>query len=616
MSEDKRGPFHEWDDQKVIVDVEGQEKLEFYTNATDPEEIAEIAAEIRADEAAYEEYKKTLTHDESKTLFSTELIFAAGYDHSADGVKVTRIAGVFLCFSEYNHTMEDSYKYVETVQLEDTTHIFENGDDALLLNEYPDYSWADADLRRQVKCSALAVLCASEVLKAVLLPRLNASKLTIKERRSFLRGTAERFLPALTRETKDHEKRCLRGQRGAHGSDSFRANVKAFAQRELDRLAKREFRYVPIARKAMTEYRESVIIRNTAPRKLKKVFAADLIGQTPAQKEDFIARIQREARDSVFSQDDGNGIAMLAQILLDERLARVRQYNAQEAAKRARQRMSQKAAAKEKAQAEITPVVKFSELDIADILKHPKELESGYLPRGPKGRAFAIYADTVLKEQNRPYEGRDGDYHRIQSEKALAKMAVYKNPNEREAIPLFAFKIIYEDENGAPLARPVWVMWAASDWIFFPHPIDSEKLIEGGYQKDVLIPAMFAKVYSLALTRGLELSTAGALNKTALFIATTLQTEIDGAAARLKDYGDAQKEPIAEGEISDLPLPAFRNTRKEYLEIVREALAVAGITFEHTARSWKAHKIESQITDGGKTEILTDEKEPKEAADR
>lgn len=598
----KRIPIITEDNSEAIQDVEGQQRWDIDPNADGAEEIA-------GDLGEYEFYKaqreKELVYDESKTTFSLEFNLYVDWDEDRNSFWIRRFSGARLDFLECNETAFDCIKTVARVQFEDKTRIFENGDDTKLVNKISLYDLGTEEQRRAIKCDALANLCVKEILEAEYLPRLNSSELTIKEKRSFFRKTAETIVEALTRETKDHEGRCLRGQRGAHGSESFRANVKEFVRGELDRLAKREFRYTPLARVAGDEFRESVIVKHTPPRKLKTLFAAELVGQTSKQKEDFIAQIQREARESVFNQDDGNGIAMLSQILLDERLERIRLYNLKESAKRTRQRTSKKAAAKEKAQEEISPVENLSELDVADILKHSKELERGYLPRGPKGRAFAIYADTILKEQNRPHDGRDGKYHREQSEKALAKMAVYKDPNKRSAISLFSFTHIDFAPNGEPLERPVWVMWAASDWIFFPHPIKSEPLIPGGYQKDVLIPSMFAKIYALAFAQGLELSTAGALNKTVLFIASSLQTEIDGAAANVRDYGGTVDTPTAEGELSGLPIPPHRHSRKKYLDIVREALAVAGITFETTARGWKAYRIDAQITTG-QPDILPD----------
>lgn len=582
-------------DDGKIIDVEGQQRWDIDPETDGAEEIA----------SAYEQEMRRqegLVYDESKSEFHLDCSVLFDWKEAGEGNYIAdRFLGASISFLEINETDTDYFQTIGTATLiEDSTLIFKNGDAAAAMEKLPALGSAPPEFLTVAVCSALAVLCVQEVFYAEFFPRLKASTLPIKRRRAFLRGTSKRLPAALIRETKDKSGYCLRGQRGAHGSESFRENVREFVKKELDALIRQEFRYIPVARKAMDEFKAGIIITRTPPKKLQKLpaLAAELAGMTQAQKDDYISTLQAEARNNVFEQDDGNGIPLLSRILLDERLARIKAVKAQEAAKRTRKRRSRSAAAKEEEAAAAAPVAKFADLNTADFLSHTAELETGYLPRGPQGRAVAIYADVVLKELNRPSTGKLGEYHRIQSEKALVKLAVYKKQNDREAIPLFGFKPVDTDENGEPLARPVWLLWGASDWFFFPYPIEKKKKLS--FQKDVLLPSMFAEVYSLALGKyGMNLETAGAINKAALFIASTLQTEIDGREARIREHPDAKDtlpQATAEGRVAHLPLPDDRHRRRDHLEILRAALAVADIALEVKGQAWEAHKSPQRIT--------------------
>ena len=590
MDDLTRTPEQDPNDGK-IQDVEGQQRLDIDPEADGAEEIA---GDLRA-YALYEQERRreALVYDETKSEFYVDCSVLFDWKEAGENNYIAdRFLGASISFLEFNETDTDYFQTIGTATLiEDSTLIFKNGDAAAAMEKLPALGSAPPEFLTVAVCSALAVLCVQEVFHAEFFPRLKASTLPIKRQRAFLRGTSKRLPAALIRETKDKSGYCLRGQRGAHGSESFRENVREFVRQEIKRLVRLEFSYLPAARRGMEEFRGSIINTNTAPAKLKKIYSDVLTGQAPDEQNDFIAQLQKEARASVFAQDDGNGLAALAQILLDERLSRVERHNAQQAGKGRRRRKKAQEADDGKELAR--PVVSSAELDFAHIIAHKKELETGYHPRGPEARAFAVYADTILKEQCRPHKGRDGDYHRIQTEKALMAMAVYKDPNKRKAIPLFAFNPMLEDKDGKPLERPIWLLWAASDWFFFPYPQDGG-MIDGGFQRDVVIPAMFAKVYELTLARGMELSTAGALIKSALYIASELQSLIDGAEANARDYGGTPKAPTAEGELAALPIPE-RHRRKEYLMIIREALAVGGIVFETTPRYWKAHRTGAQI---------------------
>lgn len=598
MDDLTRTPEQDPNDGK-IQDVDGQQRWDIDPNADGAEEIA-------GDIGAYEwemRRREALVYDESKSEFcidcSVLFDWKEAKEAGEDDYITDRFLGASISFLEINETDADYFQTIGTATLiEDSTLIFKNGDAATALKEFPSINSTTPELRPVVICSALAVLCVKEVFDAEFFPRFSTSSLPIKRRRSFLRSTSKKLIAALTRETKDRNDYCLRGQRGAHGSESFRENVREFVRKELKRLTRLEFSFLPVERKGMEEFRESVIATNTAPAKLKKIYRAALIGQTPNEQNDFIAQLQKEARESVFAQDDGNGLAALAQILLDERLSRVTLRYAQQADKKRRRRKKASGASDGKELSR--PVANAAELDFADIIAHKKELETGYHPRGPEARAFAVYADTILKEQCRPHKGRDGEYHRIQTEKALMAMAVYKDPNKRKAIPLFAFNPILEDKDGTPLERPIWLLWAASDWFFLPDPLENVS-----FQKDVVIPAMFAKVYELTLARGMELSTAGALIKSAIYIASELQSRIDGAGATAREHKGTPKPTAAEGELTALPIPE-RHRRKEYLMIIREALAIGGIVFETTPRYWKAYRTDAQIT-SAEPEIVSEE---------
>lgn len=505
---------------------------------------------------------------------------------------ITEVSGVTLEFIISNRKEEYYRDSVKSIQIEDPSGIYENAApltcEECQFASFPIYQFLNDHLRAKVTPTMRAALDIINILVPELIDKINASPRPYEERKKFFEYVANRLLPAITRRSRENRGvLCLRGQKGAGGSESFKRIVHAFAEKMLVRFQQLEHSAIPVKRQTIQDICEDIVAAHATTRTLASMYGT---GRKKSPL-DFLRQIQEAAKNAAIDRDSGNGLSAFSMLLSFERNAR-----------RATRPPKSK---KTKDIIRWDPPKESKELT----LPPNADLETGFFPRGRDGGAFAIYGDVVLNALNIPTDGEQGaeNIKAIEDElHTMASIRLTSKITETEAsVPNYGFLSTRKKDGPGKRERAVWLVWDINDAFQFPEPIPRGH----GYSYQPLNPIMYAEINRLGRAAGMKRGTLGLLCKVALVIHSSVQTQFDTNEAQAKSRAKRNKEPLPTSPCvpvttinikrAKLPLPEHRREHKQFLEVLSGGLAAVGIEFKSEGRDFLASRDEAKIANSG-----------------